>query len=96
MAQRNRRLMYGFLHREGLRRGDAEHLRWRQIDFEFGTLRIEDDKTRSSRMFVMNPGVVAALRAWKTLKETASYEEARRQVLRRVWGEALASRVWPA
>jgi hypothetical protein len=26
----HRRLMYGFLHREGLRRGDAEHLRWRQ------------------------------------------------------------------
>ncbi|MEI9937876.1 MAG: hypothetical protein WDO69_11720 [Pseudomonadota bacterium] len=25
-----------------------------------------------------------------------SYEEARRQVLRHVWGEALASRVWPA
>jgi hypothetical protein len=25
-----------------------------------------------------------------------SYEDARRQVLRRVWGEALASRVWPA
>jgi hypothetical protein len=24
-----------------------------------------------------------------------SYEDARRQVLRRVWGEALASRVWP-
>jgi len=63
-----RRLLYGILHREGIRRGDAECLRWRQIDFEYGTLRIETDKTDHGRMFLLNPGVVAALRAWKGLK----------------------------
>jgi integrase len=69
----HRRLLYGILHREGIRRGDAAGLRWRQLDLNLGTLRIEDDKTDNSRMFTLDPGVVAALRAWKEMKgETAS------------------------
>lgn len=71
----HRRLLYGFLHREGLRRGDAEHLRWRQIDFAFGTLRVEDDKTGHGRMFLMNPGVTTALQAWKQMKGSASPDD---------------------
>ena len=63
-----RRLLYGFLHREGVRRGDAENMRWRQLDLELGTLRIEVDKTKHSRLFSLTPGVVRALRAWRELK----------------------------
>ncbi len=32
--------------------------------------RIETDKTDHGRMFLLNPGVVAALRVWKELKRT--------------------------
>jgi integrase len=64
----NRRLVYGFLHREGVRRGDAERLRWRQVDLELRTLRIESDKTQAGRLFMMNPGVQRALRLWKQMK----------------------------
>jgi integrase len=64
-----RRLLYGFLHREGVRRGDAEDLRWRQLDLVTGTLRIESDKTKHSRVFTLSAGVIAALKAWKGIKE---------------------------
>jgi integrase len=71
----NRRLIYGFLHREGLRRGDAERMRWRQIDLAFGTLRIESDKTDHGRMFLLDPGVTAALNAWRTLKGGVGFDD---------------------
>jgi len=63
-----RRLAYGILHREGLRRGDVAGLRWRQLDLENGTMRIESDKTDHARMFALNAGVAAALRRYKELK----------------------------
>jgi integrase len=63
-----RRLTFGILHREGLRRGDLACLRWRQLDLDNGTMRIESDKTNHSRMFVLNVGVTAALRRYKQLK----------------------------
>jgi integrase len=66
---RGRRLLYGFLHPEGIRRGDAETLRWRLLDLVTGTLRIESDKTKHSRVFTLSAGVIAALKAWKGIKE---------------------------
>jgi integrase len=63
-----RRLFYGFLHREGVRRNDAATLRWRQLDLVRGTLRIEQDKTDHSRMWRLDAGVAEALRRWKDLQ----------------------------
>ena len=70
-----RRLLYGILHREGLRRGDLAGLRWRQLDLDFGTLRIEIDKTDHARLIPLSPGVVAALRAWKEMRAFAAQND---------------------
>jgi integrase len=71
----NRRLTYGILHREGLRRGDLETLRWRQLDLEHGTLRIESDKTNHPRMFLLTAGVAETLRRWKKTKGAVSPDD---------------------
>jgi hypothetical protein len=49
--QLERRLAY-------VRRGDLACARWRQLDLENGTMRIESDKTDHARMFALNAGVV--------------------------------------
>jgi integrase len=55
------RLLYGFLAREGLRLGEALELRWQDINFEHGTIRLERTKTGEARAWALDRGVVAAL-----------------------------------
>ncbi len=59
------RLLYGFLHREGMRREEALSLTWDCVDLQHGTLRLDENKTDSPRWWKMSPGVAEALRAWK-------------------------------
>lgn len=59
----NYRLLYGFLAREGMRRGEAERLIWTDIDLARGTVNLEKNKTDDPRLFALDPGVVRALRA---------------------------------
>jgi integrase len=60
-----RRMLYGFLAREGLRLGEALALRWTDVDLERGTVRLDENKTEDPRMWALDLGVAEALRRWK-------------------------------
>ena len=59
------RLFYGFLHREGMRRSEALNTRWSDINLDLGAIVLDVNKTDEPRAWVLSPGVVAALRAWR-------------------------------
>jgi integrase len=69
-----RRVLYGFLAREGLRLGEALALRWADLDLERGTVNLDKNKTDDPRFWVLAPGVAAALRRFKAegVKPTAA------------------------
>jgi len=60
-----RRVLWGFLAREGLRLGEAMALRWSDVDLDQGTIRLDKNKTDDPRMWVLGPDVVEALGALK-------------------------------
>jgi len=60
-----RRVLFGFLAREGLRCGEATGLRWRDIDLEHGTINLDENKTDDPRSWVLSPGVKEALAKFK-------------------------------
>lgn len=60
------RVLYGLLAREGLRKGEALALRWRDVDLQRGMLRLDVNKTDDPRAWAMGVDVVAALKAWRT------------------------------
>ncbi len=71
-----RRLYFGILSREGLRRDELASLRWRHIDLERGMLFLDRNKTDQTRGWVLEPSVVAALKVWKRIsrpKATADH-----------------------
>jgi integrase len=59
------RPFYGVLAREGLRVSEALGLTWGDIDFEHGMVILEENKTDDPRSWVLDPGVLEALRRWK-------------------------------
>jgi integrase len=59
------RVLYGFLAREGPRAREALVLKWEQLDIKRGTVSVEENKTDDFRTRPLDPGVSAALRAWK-------------------------------
>ena len=59
------RVMYGFLHREGMRAGEGYRLRWGDMDLKRGAIRLDVNKTKHPRSWALDPGVVRALQAWK-------------------------------
>jgi integrase len=59
------RVLYGWLHREGMRRSEAARLLWRHLDLERNTVRLDANKTDDARAWALAPGVAAALRAWR-------------------------------
>jgi integrase len=77
------RVLWGYLHREGHRRGEAFLLRFRNFDLKLGTINLppEFNKTGEARFWVLSPGVAAMLRAWKRYREEVLGE--------RVTGESL-------
>jgi integrase len=60
-----RRLFYGILAREGLRRGELAALRFRDLDLERGSIRLDVNKTDDPRSWALDPAVARALAAWK-------------------------------
>ncbi len=60
-----RRVLYGFLDREGMRLGEALGLTWRDLDLERGMIRLDENKTDDPRAWALSRGVVLALRAWR-------------------------------
>jgi integrase len=60
-----RRLLWGFLAREGCRSGEATSLTvGTDVDLERGVVRLDKNKTDDPRAWAMDPGVAAALRAY--------------------------------
>jgi len=60
-----RRMLWGFLAREGLRLGEAMALRWVDLDLERGTVRLDVNKTDDPRMWALGRDVVAALQSYR-------------------------------
>jgi len=56
-----RRVLYGFLAREGLRGGEALKLQWSDLDLTRGVVRLDENKTDDPRAWALGPGVAAAL-----------------------------------
>jgi integrase len=62
------RLLYGFLHREGCRRGEALSLQWRDLDLRRGGITLDKNKTDDPRAWALRPDTVEALCAWWLLQ----------------------------
>lgn len=61
------RVAYAFMHREGMRKGEAEGLTWAEVDLTRGLVSLDENKTDRSRSWVLDPGVRKVLERWKTL-----------------------------
>ncbi len=59
------RVLYGFLHREGMRIGEALDLEWSELDLDRGVVQLDENKTDHARWWKLGPGVAAALTAWR-------------------------------
>jgi integrase len=59
------RVAYLFLHREGMRKGEAKALTWADLDLERGMVSLDENKTDRPRSWVLDPGVAAVLVKWK-------------------------------
>jgi integrase len=65
-----RRLLWGFLAREGLRSGEALGLRvGTDVDLERGAVRLSENKTDDPRAWALDASVAAALRAYVKRRE---------------------------
>jgi integrase len=60
-----RRVLYGFLAREGLRCDEALSLTWADVDLVRGVVRLDENKTNDPRAWALSPGVAAALEQWR-------------------------------
>lgn len=63
------RVLWGYLHREGHRKGEAFLLVFRHFDLKQGTVNLVWNKTMDPRFWVLSPGVAAMLQAWKRYRE---------------------------
>ena len=57
-----RKLLYGFLAREGMRISEALAMTWSDVDLARGTVRLDKNKTKSPRRWRLGDDVVRALR----------------------------------
>jgi integrase len=60
-----RRVLYGFLAREGCRCDEALSLAWTDLDLARGVVRLDENKTNDPRAWALSPGVAAALERWR-------------------------------
>lgn len=60
-----RRVLYGFLAREGLRCGEALALTWADLDLARGVIRLDENKTDDPRAWALTDGVAGALEQWR-------------------------------
>ncbi len=56
-----RRLLWGFLAREGMRVSEVLSLRWTDLDLERGAVALDENKTDEPRAWALAPGVAGAL-----------------------------------
>lgn len=63
------RLVYGFICREGTRRGEAAALTWDALDFDHGAIRLDENKTNDPRTWALDESVARALRCWRRFGE---------------------------
>ncbi|CAN5901294.1 hypothetical protein BH11MYX4_BH11MYX4_01910 [soil metagenome] len=61
-----RRLFFGVLAREGLRREELASLRWQDVDLDRGVIRLDVNKTDDPRAWALDAAVSRALVAWKS------------------------------
>jgi integrase len=59
------RVAYAFLHREGMRKGEAARLTWADIELAKGLVSLDENKTDRPRSWVLNAGVARILERWK-------------------------------
>lgn len=67
-----RRLLYGFLCREGMRSDEAATLQWRHVDLDRGWVSLDENKTDDPRAWSLAPDVLRALKRWKELEPPTS------------------------
>lgn len=60
-----RRVLYGFLAREGMRFGEATAMRWCDLDLTLGVVTLDRNKTNDPRSWKLSPGVKEALEKFK-------------------------------
>ncbi len=61
-----RRILYGFLAREGCRVSEALGLTWENVDLDHGTVTLDRNKTATPRVWALSPDVVIALELYRT------------------------------
>lgn len=59
------RMLWGFLTREGVRKGEALALTWAALDLKRGAVRLDKNKTDDPRAWALNDSVVRALRVYR-------------------------------
>jgi len=64
----NYRVAYAFLHREGMRKGEAEQLTWPDVNLAKGMVALDENKTDRPRSWVLDAGVLRMLRAWHAMQ----------------------------
>jgi len=62
-----RRLLYGFLNREGMRKDEARRLEWTDITAA-GEVQLDQNKTDDPRSWALDPSTFAAVKAWRGLQ----------------------------
>jgi hypothetical protein len=62
------RVYFGFLHREGARRGEGVAMQRRDLDLKHQTVDLDANKTDHPRFWKLSPGVAEALEAWLSLR----------------------------
>ncbi|MEZ4308043.1 MAG: winged helix-turn-helix domain-containing protein [Polyangiaceae bacterium] len=66
-----RRVLYGFLAREGMRASEAASLTWNDLDLDRGAVRLDTNKTDDPRAWSLRRDVLRALLAWREMERTA-------------------------
>jgi integrase len=64
-----RRLLYGFLAREGLRISEAMRMTWSDLDLARGVIRLDRNKTKRPRAWKLGADVASALQRWRELSQ---------------------------
>ena len=62
------RVLYAFLHREGMRKGEAKALAWANVNRGNGVVALDENKTDRPRSWVLQPATRRMLEAWHLLQ----------------------------
>jgi integrase len=69
------RVAYAFMHREGMRKGEAQRLTWGDVNLANGVVSLDENKTERPRSWVLDPGVRRVLEHWKKVNGKAKTKE---------------------